>query len=63
MNCGTVATVPSKTQMTKKLVLTYMSVPQIVGRKLPRRTSSIRCTAIAFEQQPRNTDGPITPYA
>jgi hypothetical protein len=41
-------------------------VPQIVGRKPPGSTSSITCCihslsmscpAIAFEQQPRNTDG------
>jgi hypothetical protein len=58
--------VASYRQMAKKLVLTCKSVPQIVGRKPPGSTSSIircirsvsmSCPAIAFEQQPRNTDG------
>jgi hypothetical protein len=35
INCDTVATVPSKTKMTKTLVFTYKTMPQIVGRKLP----------------------------
>jgi hypothetical protein len=66
VNRGTVATVPSKTQMTNKLFLNLRvsaadrrkkAVGEHVVYHMPHSLVSMSCPAMAFEQQPRNTGG------